>query len=47
VFGFAEETGTVKLPLSDGVYQNLIDDREITVRSGEITFDGNPIIIAP
>ena len=47
IFSLHSEAGKVHVDVPDGSYTNLLDGKEVFVRSGEIRTEGDPIIFTP
>ena len=45
VFSLRAKTATVKVPLKDGAYENLIGGNTVTVKDGKLRTDGTPLIL--
>lgn len=45
IFSFDNKEGSVSVELEDGIYRNLLDDREINVVNGELDIISAPVII--
>lgn len=44
VFSLKADSSDAAVPVSDGVYENLIDGRELNVEGGRLALDGRPVI---
>ncbi len=45
IFNVSKSTGTIKVPLKDGTYQNAIDNTSITINDQTLSLSDDPIII--
>ena len=45
VFSMKGAAGDLAVDLPDGIYRDLVDGREVTVRAGFVHTDGEPVII--
>ncbi|MBE5959526.1 MAG: alpha-amylase [Lachnospiraceae bacterium] len=46
IFSLKSKSGLVEVDLKDGIYKNLIDDKEIEVINGKVKTEGSPIVIS-